>query len=531
MAATAEGFARLSTPAKLLLILTAVLLPIGFGLGWVAYSGIREANTTLKTQSDDRARVVARSVESLIARNALALRVAANGRITAEPNDACARARQSLSIAPAVAQRFQLDSDQGLPVCMVGDLGETGPLALIAPGDIQLRVAPDENSVIIRVGVVGGIATTALSSREIRNAAVDSKNGFDALIVRDGARKIEILASAAPIARGQHRSTTDWPIANGRLSVELQGRVPAITAIDRLVMLLPALMWFIAAFITWFVVTRLLIQPLRRLQKAIGNYQPGDAELELPDNVGPATEIQELRDSFARAVSRVEESEREMSAALDGQRRLVREVHHRVKNNLQVVASLLNIHGRTAETTTARAAYASIGRRVGALAIVHRNHFAEMEDNRGIALRPLLSELAAELRAGAPETARGLRIDLDLETVHTTQDAAVSVAFLVTEVVEYAMLRRPDQPVEVSLRRCSELTARLTLSSPVLVPDAEEAPDKIQFERIIGGLAKQLRSTLDRKLARYSVDLPVFPPPPEDRFGRDEKNYQSPEPR
>ena len=201
-----------------------------------------------------------------------------------------------------------------------------------------------------------------------------------------------------------------------------------------------------------------------------------------------------------------------MTGALEGQRRLVREVHHRVKNNLQVVASLLNIHGRSAETVEARAAYAGIGRRVGALSIVHRNHFAEMEENRGISLRPLLSELAAELRAGAPESARGLSIDLELDTVHTTQDVAVAVAFLITEIVEFSMLNCPADPVEISVRRTSDLTARLTLASPVLVPDEEREPEKVQFERIIGGLAKQLRSSLDRKLGRYSVDLPVFPP-------------------
>ena len=49
------------------------------------------------------------------------------------------------------------------------------------------------------------------------------------------------------------------------------------------------------------------------------------------------------------------------------------------------------------------------------------------------------------------------------------------------------------------------------LASPVLAPD-DESPEKVQFERIVGGLAKQLRSPLDRKLGRYSVDLPVFPP-------------------
>ena len=241
-------------------------------------------------------------------------------------------------------------------------------------------------------------------------------------------------------------------------------------------------------------------------------YQPGEEELRLPRKLGPSTEIEGLRDAFGRAVARVDQSEREMTDALEGQRRLVREVHHRVKNNLQVVASLLNIHGRSAATTEARSAYAGIGRRVGALSVVHRNHFTEMEENRGIALRPLLAELAAELRAGAPDPARKLMIDLDLQSVNTTQDVAVAVAFLITEMVEYAMLNRPEDAVEISLRRTSELTARLTVGSPVLVPEEADQPEKMQFERIIAGLAKQLRSTLDRKLGRYSVDLPVFPP-------------------
>ena len=128
-----------------------------------------------------------------------------------------------------------------------------------------------------------------------------------------------------------------------------------------------------------------------------------------------------------------------------------------------------------------------------------------------MAMRPLLSELAAERRAGAPESARGLAIELDLEPVYTTQDAAVAVAFLITEIIEFAMLRAPSELVEVSLRRTSELTARLRVSSAVLVPDEADAPDKVQFERVIAGLAKQLRSTLERKLGRYSADLPVFP--------------------
>jgi two-component sensor histidine kinase len=276
-------------------------------------------------------------------------------------------------------------------------------------------------------------------------------------------------------------------------------------------LLLPLAMWVIAALLTWVMVSRLLIRPLKRLQRAVGTYQPGDGELSLPQKLGPATEIQDLRDAFGRAVVRVEESEGEMATALEGQRKLVREVHHRVKNNLQVVASLLSIHGRSATTGPAREAYAAISRRVGALSIVHRNHFAEMEGNPGIALRPLLTELAAELRAGAPDAARALTIDLDVESASTTQDAAVAIAFLITEIVEFAMLHCPNEPVEISLRRTGDLTGRLAIASPILVPEESDDAGKVQFERIIAGLAKQLRSTLERKLGRYSVDLPVFP--------------------
>ena len=103
-------------------------------------------------------------------------------------------------------------------------------------------------------------------------------------------------------------------------------------------------------------------------------------------------------------------------------------------------------------------------------------------------------------------------IELDLETVYTTQDVAVAVAFLVTEIVEFAMLTSPQDPIEISLRRTSELTARLTLGSRILVPDEADDAEKAQFERIIAGLAKQLRSSLERKLGRYSVEMPVFPP-------------------
>jgi two-component system, sensor histidine kinase PdtaS len=505
----AERFERLPTGAKLLLILTAVLLPIGIALAWIGNSGIRDANSALESRNEDLSRASAQAIESLIARNALALRVAANGALASGTDGACDRAARSLAIAPAISQNFEVETADGQPLCEVGSVADTVELPLVAPGNIRIQIAPDGSGVAIRAGVANGMATSALTLEELRGVAREGGKSITSLVLRDAARELRVIGP--PSGQDINLRISRWPLSNGNLEARVGVTKQRITTRDQLLLLLPLLMWIAAAILTWSLVSRLLIRPLKKLEHAVRAYRPGEGPLELPSKLGPSEEIQQLRDAFGRAIDRVEESERETGSALEGQRRLVREVHHRVKNNLQVVASLLNIHGRSAGTVEARAAYAGISRRVGALSIVHRNHFAEMEENRGIAVRPLVTELAAELRASAPDEARGVSIELDLDSLYTTQDVAVAIAFLITEVIEFAMLNAPKDGVEVSLRRTSELTARLSLSSPILVPDDEASAEKMQFERIVAGLAKQLRSTLDRKLGRYSVDLPVFP--------------------
>jgi len=113
--AALRWFATLPTAAKLLLILTALLLPIGIALTWIGESGIHEANAALYGRSQDQAKATASAVESLVARNALALRVAAAGAIHDGGSDPCATALGALATAPAITRRFALrDSNGGL---------------------------------------------------------------------------------------------------------------------------------------------------------------------------------------------------------------------------------------------------------------------------------------------------------------------------------------------------------------------------------------------------------------------------------
>ena len=501
---------RWPTGAVLLLLLTAALLPLGLVLAWVADQNIPETERALIQRSDQQGIDGAQAVEGLIARNVLALRVAANAAMFSHPSEPCAAAARSLAVSPAVARQFRIRDEQGREICTIGNfIGEREQL-LVAPGDIRVWVSP-QRLLQYRVGIVGGMATGVLTVRELEQAVSQANGGIQSLSISDGTNELRIFQRAAP---GPGARTLDHvhAVSGGQIQVRAVTLIERTALRDRVLMLLPLLMWVAATLLSWLLVRRSLLTPLAKLKSAVAEYQPGEGQLELPTKYGAASEIRDVSLAFERAVNRIEGAEQEALEALDGQRRLVREVHHRVKNNLQVVASLLSIHGRSAERPEAKAAYSAIGRRVDALSVVHRHHYAELEENRGISLRPLLTELAADLRSSAPPEARGMRIDLELDAPSTTQDVAVAAAFLITEIVEFAMLRRPEDSVEIALRREDELTATLAVSSSVLVTEGDDQDvARTQFERIVEGLARQLRSPLDRKLGRYAVTLPVFP--------------------
>ncbi|MGZ8998863.1 MAG: sensor histidine kinase, partial [Allosphingosinicella sp.] len=284
-----------------------------------------------------------------------------------------------------------------------------------------------------------------------------------------------------------------------------------IRAIDVIVIILPVIMWLAAALIGWLLINRLVLKPLADMHRVVANYRPDESALLLPPVQSPAREIAALGDAFNKAAQTVARHEAELGAAVERQTRLVREVHHRVKNNLQVVASLLNLHSRGAANEEVAAAYASIQRRVDALAVVHRNHYAELEENRGVALKPLISELAANLRATAPAGASGMQIRLDVAPVHATQDAAVSVAFLVTEIVEFGMLAGASL-VSIIMEKGEPGFARLSIQVDSLAEMSDRDERLLErFDRIVTGLARQLRSTLERdpERGRYSVQVAV----------------------
>jgi hypothetical protein len=104
-----------------------------------------------------------------------------------------------------------------------------------------------------------------------------------------------------------------------------------------------------------------------------------------------------------------------------------------------------------------------------------------------------------------------MAINLDIEPFYATQDVAVSVAFLLTEIVELAMYCGAD-PVTIALRKGSPSKALLSIESASLKAGAPCDDNRFErFDRIVTGLARQLRSTIDRdtEAGRYAIEIAV----------------------
>ena len=507
-------FARMSTGLKMLLILSAALLPLGILAMWASVHSAQEKNAQRRDELLARLAIKAQRLDSAFSRAALTIGTASTA-ISSAPNSraVCENTLRRLERGP-IPGRYALYAAGANLGCASEGLVVPAASIRAHPG-MRAEVTPDGKSLRLWLfgdtGALEGIteferqALTALTyiPGTSRNFDLDLVQGGRTMVLR---REFE----DGPLIRSYRGGE---PVAGGQMQLRMTLGVQRIGTVDFLMIVLPVLMWLAAAIIGWLILQRLLLRPLAMVQRAVSAYRPGDRDIALPHVASPAREIGDLGTAFDEVVQTVSRHEAELEAAVDRQTRLVREVHHRVKNNLQVVASLLNLHARGAANEQVAAAYASIQRRVDALAVVHRNHYAELEENRGVSLKSLISELAANLRATAPSTASAMTIRLDLGAYYASQDVAVSVAFLVTEIAEHAMLCGATS-VAIALDQ-GEVpgTATLILESESLrreTPGEESMTDR--FQRIVTGLSRQLRSTIsrDETEGRYSLAIAII---------------------
>jgi PAS domain S-box-containing protein len=191
-------------------------------------------------------------------------------------------------------------------------------------------------------------------------------------------------------------------------------------------------------------------------------------------------------------------AEEEIKASLHEKEVLLREIHHRVKNNLQIVSSLLNLQGRGHPALSG--IFASTRDRVHAMAAVHERLY-QSGDFARIDLGAHLSALARALtRAHAPAGVR-VHLDLQLEPVTVELNAAVPLSLIANELLlnalKYAFAGRKDGTVTVSLQTDGDHRQLLVADDGPGIPTAiDPMTTRSLGLRLVRDLAHQIRAEL-----------------------------------
>jgi two-component sensor histidine kinase len=205
------------------------------------------------------------------------------------------------------------------------------------------------------------------------------------------------------------------------------------------------------------------------------------------------------RDALERAVSARTADLTEMVGQRD---LLLREVHHRVKNNFQVINSLISFQAGKVETEEAKSALLSLHSRIYALGLVHQR-LMQSDNLATFDIRAFLRDLCNNVAALSSAEAREIKITAEADPLQTDLDFAGPLGLLVTELVSAAFEHFGEGQhgaIEVALHRGPE--AQLILDVWDNAPRPPGTPDALSSgprARIVTALVAQLSGTLERE--------------------------------
>ncbi len=143
------------------------------------------------------------------------------------------------------------------------------------------------------------------------------------------------------------------------------------------------------------------------------------------------------------------QKERELESKMS----LLREVHHRVKNNLQVIASIMRMQARRATTEEARELLGESVNRVLSVAVVHE--FLSQNAQGTINLQEVAHRIIGQLQQGLIDPTKRIRLSLEGPTIWLPAERATQCALVINELVqnaiEHGMAHRDEGNITVEL--------------------------------------------------------------------------------
>jgi two-component sensor histidine kinase len=199
---------------------------------------------------------------------------------------------------------------------------------------------------------------------------------------------------------------------------------------------LPALMVLSCIGLVMFGIERFVLRWIRALRAMAASFDGSQRDLKAPPIEGAPKEFAELGEAFEAMSSRVQDRSSALETAIDSRDRLLRELHHRVKNNFQMIASLLALQRQEAPATLSAVLRAPEDR-VRAMAAAYKVSYASGEIGH-VGVAALIRDVALQARQTTGGRSFEVSAHFPEEDFEIGLDFAVSLALLVTELLNAA---------------------------------------------------------------------------------------------
>lgn len=194
---------------------------------------------------------------------------------------------------------------------------------------------------------------------------------------------------------------------------------------------------------------------------------------------------------------------------------LLKEIHHRVKNNLQVISSLLYLQSRNINDPVALEAVKEGQNRVQSISLIHQKLY-QTEDLGAITVNEYLPQLIKHLQTTFGTSTVDVQLSIEPADTSLDIDTAVPFALMVNELVtnafKYGQPADGEGQINIQLEPGKDNGYRLTISDngPGLPTDFDLKKTRSLGMRLVRELCKQLRGSLQfesKNGARFTVDF------------------------